>query len=319
MKKQFVNVIEEGDVINDYYIAVRKDLRDTQSGSKFLGMVFKDKTGEIGGVMWNNAASVASTFDLGDVVNVRGTVNTYQNRLQVRVDAVLPLKDSEYELDELVAAPGDTEDVLKRYESILETIKNKWLKQLIQAFLDDVQFMDRLKGAAAGKKWHHAGPGGLIQHCYEMTRIAETVCEIFPEIDRDLLVAGIFVHDIGKLTELSQGLFVDYTTAGKLVGHLQIGCGMLERKAEQIDGFPDSLRMQLLHMILSHHGELETGSPVVPKTLEAIALSHIDDLDAQTDAFRRVIEETNAGGQEWSEYITLIGRQVWNKPAGDTD
>lgn len=317
MKKQFVNVLEEGDVVNDYYVAVRKDLRDTQSGSKFLGMVFKDRTGEIGGVLWSNAVSVASTFDLGDVVNVRGTVNTYQNRLQLRVDAVLPLKETEYELDELVAKSEDTDDILESYVSILKTVGNEWLAQLIGVFLEDGDFMERLKGAAAGKKWHHAMPGGLIQHCYEMTRIAETVCELFPEVDRDLLVTGIFVHDIGKIAELSQGMFVDYTTVGKLVGHLQIGCGMLERKAAAIEGFPQSLRMQLLHMILSHHGELENGSPIVPKTLEAIVLSHIDDLDAQADAFRRVIEETGARGQEWSEYINLIQRQVWTKRRAD--
>ena len=144
-----------------------------------------------------------------------------------------------------------------------------------------------------------------------MGRIAETVCELFPLIDRDLLLAGVFLHDIGKLHELSQGMYVDYTTEGKLVGHLQIGCNMANRKMDAIEGFPENLRMEILHLILSHHSELELGSPVVPKTLEAVALAHIDNLDAQTDAFRRVIEETTGKRQEWSDYIALINRQIW--------
>ncbi len=315
MKKQFVNLLEEGDVVNDYYLAVRKDLRDTQSGGKFLGMVFRDKTGEIGAVLWNNAETIASHFDLGDVVNVRGTVNSYQNRLQVRVDQVLPLKQDEYDADDLVYTPEDTKHASEELIKQLKTVENPWLRKLVDAFIEDTAFMESFSSAAAGKKWHHAFPGGLMQHCYEMGRIAETVCELFPQIDRDLLLAGVFLHDIGKLHELSQGMYVDYTTEGKLVGHLQIGCNMANRKMDAIEGFPENLRMEIQHLILSHHSELELGSPVVPKTLEAIALAHIDNLDAQTDAFRRVIEETTGKRQEWSDYIALISRQIWTKNA----
>ena len=313
MKKQFVNLLEEGDVVNDYYLAVRKDLRDTQSGGKFLGMVFRDKTGEIGAVLWNNAEAIASRFELGDVVNVRGTVNTYQNRLQVRVDQVLPLKQDEYETSDLVYTPDDAEGASRKLIEELATVENPWLRGLIDAFLNDAAFMERFNLTAAGKKWHHAFPGGLVQHCYEMARIAGTLCELFPEIDRDLLLTGVFLHDIGKLHELSQGMYVDYTTEGKLVGHLQIGCTMANRKMDAIEGFPEELRMQILHLILSHHSELELGSPVVPKTLEAIVLALIDNLDAQADAFRGVIGETKGKRQEWSDYIALIGRQIWAK------
>ncbi len=205
MKKQFVNLLEEGDVVNDYYLATRKDLRDTQSGNKFLGMVFRDKTGDIGGVLWNNAESIAGRFELGDVVNVRGTVNSYQNRLQVRVDQVLPLKEDEYDLADLVYSAGDVTEYLEKFSEIMHTIEDAMLKQLVDAFLDDGVFMQAFNAAAAGKKWHHAFPGGLLKHCYEMTRIAETMCELFPEVKRDLLMTGIFVHDIGKLREMSHG------------------------------------------------------------------------------------------------------------------
>lgn len=313
MKRQFVEHLQEGDVLNDYYTAVRKDLRDTQAGGKFLGLVFKDRTGDIGGVLWNNAESVASRFELGDVVNVRGTVNTYQGRLQVRVDQILPLKDDEYDLADLVYTPEDAEAVSAKFFDIVKTVADPWLAKLVAAFLDDQDFVKRFIGAGAGKKWHHSFPGGLVQHCYEMARIAEVMCELFPKIDRDMLMTGVFVHDIGKIEELSQGMYIDYTDAGKLLGHLELGAAMAHRKMDAIEGFPENLRLQIVHLILSHHAELENGSPVVPKTLEAIALAHIDNLDAQTDAFTRVIEETKARRQTWSEYINMIQRQIWTK------
>jgi len=311
MKKQFVNLLQEGDVVNDYYVATRKDLRNTQSGGKFLGMVFRDKTGEIGGVAWNNAEAAAARFELGDVVNVRATVGTYQGRLQLRVDQVLPLKPSDYDPADLTFVPEEAGDGVQRFVGVVHSVQDPWLRKLADAFLADVAFMDKFANAAAGKKWHHAYPGGLAQHCYEMTRIAEVMCDLFPAIHRDLLIMGIFLHDLGKTEELSQGLYVDYTTVGKLVGHLAIGLDMANAKMRAIEGFPDDLRTEIQHLILSHHATLDQGSPVLPKTLEAIVLALIDDLDAQTDAFNRVIEESQAKGQSWSEFITMIDRQIY--------
>ncbi len=316
MKKQFVNILQEGDVVNDYYVAVRKDLRNTQSGGKFLGLVFRDKTGEVGGVVWNNAESLAGRFELGDVVNVRGTVSNYQGRLQVRVDQVLPLKAGDFDSADLMYVPDAAGAGVQNFIGVLGTIRDPWLRQLADAFLHDVSFMDKFAHAAAGKKWHHAYPGGLAQHCYEMTRLAEVMCELFPALQRDLLLMGIFVHDLGKTEELSQGLYIDYTTVGKLVGHLAIGLDMANEKMRAIEDFPEGMRAEIQHMILSHHATQEQGSPVVPKTLEAIVLALIDDLDAQTDAFNRVIEETQAKGQAWSEYLTMIERQIWARRPG---
>ncbi len=313
MKQQFVERLQEGDVVNDYFVATRKDLRDTQRGSKFLGLVFKDRTGEIGGVMWNNAQSVAALFELGDVVNVRATVTTYQDRLQLRVDQVLPLKTEEYDPADLVFERESKGEVLEQFLAILDSITNEWLSALVKSFRSDESFMTGLAACAAGKRWHHAYRGGLVQHCYEMARLAETMCELFPALDRDLLLTGVFLHDIGKIEELTQEMYIDYTTTGKLVGHLELGSMMANRKMDAIPDFPEALRLQIVHLILSHHGEMEMGSPVVPKTLEAIALAHIDNLDAQTDAFARVIEETSSKGEAWSDYIGMIDRQIWTK------
>jgi len=313
VKKQFVTMLQEGDVINDYFLAARKDLREQSSGGKFLGMVFKDRTGEIGGILWNNAVAISRLFDTGDVVNVRGSVTSYQDRLQIRVDQVLPLKETEYSREDLLVMAENSEESVAKFRAILETLKDESLSRLVKLFLDDEDFMKRFSEAAAGKRWHHAYRGGLVRHCYEVAKIALCMCELFPDVDRDLLLAGVFLHDIGKLDEMSQDLLVDYTTAGKLLGHLEISAEMVRKKIDAIPGFPDPLRMHLLHCILSHHGELVNGSPVVPKTLEAILLYHCDNLDAQADAISRIIKESRDKRQEWSEYLQLIDRQIWAK------
>jgi len=311
MKRQFVTDLQEGDTVNDYFVAVRKDLRDQANGGKFLGMVFKDRTGEVGGILWSNAQAVARLFEVGDVVHVRGSVTSYQDRLQVRVDQVLPLRESEYSVDDLVEAPKDQGERLEDLFKILRGIENPWLKKLVESFIDDPAFVATYKNAAAGKKWHHAFSGGLVRHAYEMARIALLMCELFPEINRDVLLTGVFLHDVGKLQELSQDLFVEYTTAGKLLGHLQIGADVVQHKIDALAGFPEILRLQVMHCILAHHGELINGSPVVPKTLEAMVLFHIDNMDAQADALVRIMQETREKHQEWSEYLPLISRQIW--------
>jgi 3'-5' exoribonuclease len=313
MKRQYIEALQDGDTVNDYFIAVRKDLREQQKGGKFLGMVFKDRTGEIGGILWTNAAAAARQFELGDIVNVRGTVTSYQDRLQVRVDQVLPLREEEYNLEDLIFTPENTEEVSGKFRAIMESVQNEWLRKLVFSFLEDEAFMTRFSSAAAGKKWHHAFRGGLLQHCYELARLATAVSEIMPRIDRDLLLTGVLVHDVGKLDEMTHELFVDYTTPGKLLGHLAIGAEMVQRRIDALPGFPEMLRLQVLHCVWSHHGELVNGSPVVPKTLEALVLYHIDNLDAQADAFMRIMDETREKGQVWSEYIQMIDRQVWTK------
>jgi len=316
MKNQFINQLQDGDYVNDYFVAARKDLRPKQSGGKFLGMVFQDRTGDIGGVLWNNAADVARLFEVGDAVNVRGKVGTYQNRLQIQVDQVLPLREGEFSVEDLVLSSANSKDDWTQMRTLLEEIQDPWLKQLNQLFFDDDEFIGRFSHAAAGKKWHHEYRGGLVRHCYEMARIALTMCELYPEIDRDMLLTGVFLHDIGKLDEMAHGLAVDYTTLGKLVGHLQIGADMAQEKMRQIPNFPEKHRLQLVHMILSHHGEFANGAPVLPKTLEAMVLHHIDNLDAQTAAISRVVRETRERQQEWSDFMPLINRVVWTKGNG---
>ena len=313
MKNQYVQMLQEGDFLNDYFVATRKDLRNRQNGGKFLGMVFQDKTGDIGGVLWNNAIETAKLFEVGDVVSVRGKIQNYQGRLQVVVEQVLPLREGDYNAADLVAEAEDTAADWDNLLALLRSVKDPWLLKLLAAFINDEDFVARFRKAAAAKKWHHEYRGGLVRHCWEMGQIAETVCNIYPEINRDLLLTAVLLHDAGKVDEMTHDLVVDYTTAGKLIGHLQIGCDLVQEKIRGIEGFPETLRLELFHCILSHHGELENGSPMLPKTIEAIVLHHIDNLDAQAAAFKRIIREARANGQEWSDYQPLIARVIWAK------
>lgn len=313
MKNQYINRLQEGDRVHDYFLAVRKDLRSRQDGAKFLGLAFKDKTGEIGGVAWNNAAELAKLFKQGDVVSVRGTVGSYQGKLQLRVEQITPLCETDYCADDLERTQDNTEDVIGTFTEILGSVGNPHCRALIESFLSDPVFWDQFTRASAGKKWHHEYAGGLVHHCYEMARLAQTMCSLFSDLDYDVLVTSVFLHDIGKLQEMNHAMMVEYTNAGKLLGHLQLGCDMVQRKMAAIPDFPERLRLEILHCILSHHGELVNGSPVTPRTLEAIVLHHIDNLDAQAAAFSRIIRETRERGQEWSDYLPLIDRVIWAK------
>lgn len=315
MKNQYISALQDGDTVNDYFVATRKDLRDKRDGGKFLGMVFKDKTGEMGGVMWKGAQETSALFEVGDVVNVRARVATYQERLQMQVEQVLPLRDADFNIDDLIDRGGGSSDDINQLKSILDTITNEHLKKLIELYFADEEFVFEFKNAVAAKKWHHEYQGGLVRHVYEMARIALTMCELYPNINRDLLLTGVFLHDLGKLDEMTHGLFTEYTRDGRLLGHLQIGCTLLIEKTNQIPDFPDTLRSELLHFILSHHGEPGFGSPVRPMTLEAIVLHHIDNLDAQAAAITRIVRDCQEQNKEWSDYLPLIERVIYARRA----
>jgi 3'-5' exoribonuclease len=315
MKNQYISALQDGDTVNDYFVATRKDLRDKRDGGKFLGMVFKDKTGEMGGVMWKGAQETSALFEVGDVVNVRARVATYQERLQMQVEQVLPLRDADFNIDDLIDRGGGSSDDINQLKSILDTITNEYLKKLIELYFADEEFVFEFKNAVAAKKWHHEYQGGLVRHVYEMARIALTMCELYPNINRDLLLTGVFLHDLGKLDEMTHGLFTEYTRDGRLLGHLQIGCTLLIEKTNQIPDFPDTLRSELLHFILSHHGEPGFGSPVRPMTLEAIVLHHIDNLDAQAAAITRIVRDCQEQNKEWSDYLPLIERVIYARRA----
>lgn len=318
MKKSWVSDLAAGGSVDDVFVVASKRLRDYAKGS-FLSLVLADRTGSVNAVLWDDAESMDRALKPGDLVRVAGAVGTYNGAPQVRIDRIGLQDRRQADLADFMESLENPEEVEARLRERLATIEDPWLKQLVDAFLADATFLERFRTASAAKAWHHALRGGLLLHTTEMVELAATVAPLFPTARRDLLVAGAFLHDLGKIYELDTDLVIDYTTIGRLVGHVVLGNQLALDRMREIPGFPGDLRMLVQHLILSHQGELEFASPVVPKTLEAIILHHLDDLDAQAGAFLRVIRETRARDQEWSEYQRLIDRQIWAGPPAGPD
>jgi 3'-5' exoribonuclease len=313
VKQVFVNHLAANTTVNDSFLLTRKELRTGPRGGLFLLLGLTDRTGDIDAILWNRAELVAKAVEEGDIVQVRGTIGVYQNRLQLRADSVEKVPREDARIEDYVYALENRDLLMAQLRDLLDTIENEWVAQLVGLFLDDDAFLEKFTATPAGKKWHHPYIGGLLQHTYEVVSICAKMAELFPEIDRDLLLASAFLHDIGKIHEMAVADTIRYTDEGKLLGHIVMGTQMALDRMRQIDGFPDSFRLQIEHAILGHQGEYEQESPVLPKTLEACVLYHADNLDAQTNAFVRVIERTQERSDAWSEYLPIIGRQIWTK------
>jgi 3'-5' exoribonuclease len=310
MKKMFAADLVAGAVVDDVFVLASKSLREYAKGW-FLSLVLSDRTGSINAIQWEDAESIDRSFKPGDLVRVSGTVSSYNGAPQIRLERIGYYDRRQADLSDFIESLPNPEDVLRRLRELLDTVNDVWLKRLNQAFLADSQFMQQFQTAAAAKAWHHAFRGGLLKHTTELVELAAAVAPHFPEARRDFLLTGAFLHDVGKIHELETDLVIEYSTVGRLVGHVVLGNQMALDKMREIPDFPAEHRLLLQHLILSHQGELEFASPVVPKALEAILLHHLDDLNAQTTAFLRIIRESRERGAEWSEYQRLINRQIW--------
>ena len=310
MKKQWVNELTAPGTANGMFAVAAKSLREFARG-RFLSMTLADRTGTIAAVLWDDAEAMDRSLKLGDIVRVEGSVQEYRDSPQIKIDRIGLVDKGSVELGDFRESLENAAEVEARLMACLETLSNPWLKQLVGQFTGDDEFMDRFRQAAAAKKWHHGFHGGLLLHTTELVELAAAVAPLFPRADRDLLLTGAFVHDIGKIDELEGELAVDYSTAGRLIGHIVIGSQMVLDRTRRIKDFPETLSMHLQHLVLSHQGELAFASPVVPKSLEAILLHQMDDLNAQANAFQRIILDTRKRDSEWSDYQNIIDRQIW--------
>ena len=235
----------------------------------------------------------------------------FRDAPQIKIDRIGLVDRASVDAADFRESLADPAAVEARLMAVLSTLSDPWLIGLVSSFLGDADFMARFREAPAAKRWHHGFHGGLLLHTTELVELAAAVAPHFPAADRDLLVTGAFLHDLGKIHELEGELSVEYSTPGRLIGHIVIGTQMLLDRIRKIDGFPALLSIHLQHLVLSHQGELEYASPVVPKSLEAILLHHLDDLNAQANAFQRLIQETRKREGEWSDYQNIIDRQIW--------
>ena len=319
---------DEGRTFDSFFLVLAKQQRTTKSNKPYLNLILGDRTGQIEGRVWDPGdPRIAKDFARGDLVKVRGSFSRYDDRAQVKVDQLRKAQSGE--ADKMDMLPTTTRDVgalWAQLEASVESLANPDLKRLLKALLDDSALAQAYREAPAARQLHHAWLGGLLEHVVSLLDLADRVAAHYPLLDRDLLVTGVILHDIGKLRELEWETGFDYTVEGVLLGHIQMGVDLVEKTIAGLSGFPDRLRTLVLHMLLSHHGKLEFGSPKLPMIPEALALSFLDDLDAKMQAmaseFERSAREGRAPDELTGKVWALDQRQLLNTMAwlktGDT-
>lgn len=297
----------------DHFLLIRKiELRSTKSGSDFLSTELGDKSTSMNANIWEGFSELAVKGKVGDVVKVAGTIEEYQGSLQIRVASIRMAleKDNVRARDFLPTSRHNSEAMKKEFTQKIKSISNKQLRKLLSEIFNDER-LELFSTAPAGKSWHHAYIHGLIEHTLEIIKICELICEFHPELNRDLLISGAMLHDIGKIEELSFDSAFEYTDKGKLVGHIVIAAQLVREELKKISGFPLELENNLIHLILSHQGKLEHASPVVPKTAEAIALYQADELSAKVNAYKNAVESELRPDSNWTKFIHLADTDLY--------
>jgi 3'-5' exoribonuclease len=301
---------EEGRNFDAFFLVLAKQQRTTKTNKPYLNVILGDKTGQLEARIWDPAdPRIAKDFEKGSIVKVRGCCSKFEDRLQVKIDHLRVAQDGEVEKSDLLPATGyDVNDLWRQLANFVEGMSNPNLKALLRTILADPSIAAAYREAPAARQLHHAWLGGLLEHVVSLLRLGERVAGHYPLLDRDLLLTGVILHDIGKIHELSWDIGFDYTIEGTLLGHIQMGVDMVEKAIATLPEFPPRLRTLVLHLILSHHGKLEFGSPKLPMIPEALALNFIDDFDAKMQAVMSEFDKCNREGKGPDE---MTGR-VWS-------
>lgn len=326
MTRRYVNQLANGDSIDDVFLVADKQLRANRQGNLYLHLDLRDKSGAVGARLWNASEGLARTFEPGDLLHVRGKVQVFQGALQVILSYIEPADPTAVDPAEfLPRAVRDIGKLTARLRALLLGMNNPHLRALAECFLIDDVFLHKFTSAPAGIKNHHAYQGGLLEHVVTVMNAADRILDLYPEIDRDLLLTGIFLHDVGKVDELSYDRAFSYTDEGQLLGHLVMGVEMLRQKVDQTadltgEPFPPELLLRLKHMIVSHHGTHEFGSPKLPMTPEAVALHYLDNLDAKIHLFTREIRDDPTRESSWTPFHQNLGRRLFKgAPTSNND
>jgi 3'-5' exoribonuclease len=307
--KRFVVDLTVGERVRSTFLLTRCDVRTRQSGDSYLVLELSDKSGRIGGRMWDNAEATVAKVSAGDYVWVEGVVDTWQSNAQIKVDQMLPADEGVDPRDFLPASAVDPEEMYAELLDLVGTVTNPHLHSLLEKTFSDPDIAQRFQRSPAGIKLHHAYVGGLLEHTLSVVKLADKVASHYDFLDRDLLLAGAFLHDLGKVWELSYDQSFDYTDEGRLVGHLLMETEWLSKRIDEIDGFPPSLATHFKHLLASHHGLHEHGAPVTPVRPEALVLHYVDDLDSKMSAVNTAIAEATASGDA-AAYSPSLGRRI---------
>ena len=317
MSRRFVKELADGEVIDQVFMASEKQLRTNRNGNLYLQVRLSDKTGSVTAMLWNANQKHYDGFDNGDFIRVKGTSQLYNGGMQVLAKHV-DKSDGQgvEESDFITLSTGAIEQMIGRVGEMLRAMSNIHLRNLAECFLIDEEFMQGFRTAPAGVKNHHAYRGGLLEHVLSLMEVCTLVGPRYKMLDKDVLLMGAFLHDVGKIRELTYSPDLGYSDQGQLIGHLVQGVSILdamivETEKQSGEDFPTSLANQLRHMIVSHHGQYEFGSPKLPMTLEAMALHYLDSLDARIHSVAQLIEEDVNKNSPWTVYHPGMGIKIY--------
>jgi len=303
----------ENQTITSLFVVALKQVKSKKSGELYLSLVLADRSGQVQANMWDNVAEAISGFEQDDFVKVKGVVHKYNGRWQLTVHKMRKLGESEIDYsDYLPKTSKDVEQLWQTLCGFVESFQNPWLKSLIKEFIADEALVAAYKTAPAAKTLHHAFVGGLLDHVVSLFTVCDLASRNYPQVNRDLLLSGVFLHDIGKLHELTYQRSIAYTTKGQLLGHMIIELEMLHDKIAHVPGFPEELKVLLEHLIISHHGEYEFGSPKLPMFPEALMLHYMDDLDSKMESMRAQFEREAEFDSPWTSYNPSLARPLLN-------
>jgi 3'-5' exoribonuclease len=316
MKAVFVNTLVPNETVTTHFLVTYKEIRHKKTGEPYLTMLFADRTGEIEAKMWDNVAEVMGTFKRDDFVKVKGLSQVFQNKQQFTVHKIRRVEDHEIETaDYFPCSNRDPEEMFSELRCIISSLSNEHLRALLETIFSDAKLVALYKQAPAAKSIHHACLGGLIEHVLSLCGLCRMVAAHYSSLDLDLLLTGAILHDIGKVEELAFDRSFSYTTSGQLVGHIVAGLQIVNDKMRAVPDFPPKLKLLLEHIILSHHGELEFGSPKVPSFPEALVFHHLDNLDSKFDAMRAAVEKDRHPESDFTGWIPALERTVLKKDA----
>lgn len=312
MKSQYVIELKAGQIVKETFILSKKIQKEKKDGGAYAILEFTDRSGSIEGIAWDNVVESVNILSAGDFVFISGNVNEYNERLQVVVNSIRRIPEEEIDpKDFLPQSEDEIDTVMAEINTFRAQVGNPHLKKLLNIFFEDQAFVEKFKQAPAAKRAHHAYLGGLAVHTLNMLKLMVHLQSVYNSIDGDLLLAATILHDIGKIEEYSYTKKIDLSTKGKMLGHIMIGYEMITEKIDTIPQFPEGLKLKLLHMILSHHGEFEWGSPKQPLFLEALMLHFIDNLDSKAEMMIDELKKNKEKEKEWSDYHPYLEREIY--------
>jgi len=314
MPRKMISDLKAGEPVDDVYLLCKNELKSSRNDSLYLDLLFRDKSGTVTGRMWDASEKVYEAFAADDFVHVKGRVEQYRNEMQISVKTLSQPDMTKLRLRDFMAqSERDPLEMEKDLRQLLSVIQDPDYRRLVDAFLADEEFMTAFRTAPAAIVNHHAYLGGLIEHTLSMMRLAVAVADNYPRLRRDILLTGILLHDIGKVREIRYNRSFQMSDPGQLIGHLTQGAIMTQEKAASMGDFPEEKLSVALHMILSHHGTREFGSPVLPMTAEAFALHFIDNLDAKTKTVAEMVDADANSRSTFTNYVNNLERRLYKK------